>query len=745
MNPRRSARRLAAAVLALSTVTAVTATLVVAPAVPAAAAVTATTGTAAPLPVDAEIVSAGATGFLTSRREGGTGEEVLEWRGLADGSITLLTAGTVAYDSASDFAVTSDAAGGQVHVRDMRPGADWSAAFDLAREFRPGAQLTDAVGAHLFVTVPTDDGFWDLYELYTTAGAGGEVRKTKLTSRARGLVFTVAASDGDRVLILGANRLTENLSPRTYWRATATLGGGVAVDGEGARDLGEDAWSGSSGALTADHQAWTTRDANDDHQLVVASADGERRIPSGPSLGGAPLLAGILGRTVVYGATPHVEMPPDESFPLYGRDLDAAEGAPYRLLEDFSSVAHAPDGSLLARGRSAEAEGLFRISAGDGRPAVTQVAGTERGLDVKVVSHSVPTTIDLRTPGGPYPMRWSLNRGGVTVELTLTQLSSGRNLKVRVPRSGVPASDPYVFAWDGLIGGRPAPGGMYGWRVTATPLDGLGTPATASGQITVRQVPGPHDFDASGHPDVLARDTSGVLWRNDITGGYAPYQRYQVGPGWQAYQHIEAVGNIAGQPFGDVVAVDRSGVLWQYLGKGEHWVFSGRRQVGGGWQVYDKITGGSDLNGDGRADLVATDRTGVLWFYAGTGDVTKPFAPRVKVGGGWQVYNKITAVGDIAGATGGDLVARDKDGVLWLYRGNGRGGFVTRVKVGGGWQVFSDLVGVGDADQDGRPDLFATGRYGSALYLSLGSATRPFVRVDSGLYAGEAGKFNGVA
>ncbi|MCM1943765.1 VCBS repeat-containing protein [Streptomyces sp. G2] len=742
MNPRRSARRLAAAVLALSTVTAVTATLVVAPAAPATAAVTATAETAAPLPVSTEIISAGATGFLTSRQE--AGRTVLEWRGLADGSVTLLTAGTVAHDSTSDYAVTSDADGGKVYVRDMRPGADRSAAFDLAREFRPGALLTGAVGAHLFVTVPTDEGFHDLYELDAFPEAGGEARKTRLTTRARGLGFTVAASDGDRVLILGANRLTENLNPRAYWRATAALGGGAAVDGDGARDLGQDGWSGSTGALTADHQAWTTRDADDAYQLVVATSAGERRIPAGPSLG-RPLLAGILGQTVVYGAAPNVEMPPDEWFPLYGRDLDPAESSAYPLLEDFSSVTRAPDGSLLARGRSAGAEGLFRISAGGGRPVVTQVARTERGLDVKVVSSSVPTTIDLRTPGGPYPMRWNLNRGAVTVELTLTQLGSGRNLKVRVPRSGVLVSDPYVFEWDGLIGGRPAPGGMYSWRVTATPLDGLGTPATASGQITVRQVPGPHDFDASGHPDVLARDTSGVLWRNDITGGYAPYQRYQVGPGWQAYQHIEAVGNIAGQSFGDVVAVDRSGVLWQYLGKGEHWVFTGRKQVGDGWQVYDKITGGSDLNGDGRADLVATDRTGILWFYAGTGDVTRPFAPRVKVGGGWQVYNRITAVGDIAGATGGDLVARDKDGVLWLYQGNGRGGFVTRVKVGGGWQVFDELVGVGDIDQDGRPDLFATGRYGSAQYLSLGSATRPFARVDSGLYAGEAGKFNGVA
>ncbi|MFC9492065.1 FG-GAP-like repeat-containing protein, partial [Streptomyces hydrogenans] len=92
-----------------------------------------------------------------------------------------------------------------------------------------------------------------------------------------------------------------------------------------------------------------------------------------------------------------------------------------------------------------------------------------------------------------------------------------------------------------------------------------------------------------------------------------------------------------------------------------------------GWQVYDKITGGSDLNGDGRGDLLATDTSGVLWLYVSTGDTRTPFKPRVRIGGGWQTYDLLLAPGDIAGASGGDLLARDKDGVLWLYLGKGDG------------------------------------------------------------------------
>ncbi len=38
---------------------------------------------------------------------------------------------------------------------------------------------------------------------------------------------------------------------------------------------------------------------------------------------------------------------------------------------------------------------------------------------------------------------------------------------------------------------------------------------------------------------------------------------------------------------------------------------------------------------------MARDREGVLWFYAGTGDPSAPFAPPVRVGGGWNTYTML--------------------------------------------------------------------------------------------------------
>jgi hypothetical protein len=77
------------------------------------------------------------------------------------------------------------------------------------------------------------------------------------------------------------------------------------------------------------------------------------------------------------------------------------------------------------------------------------------------------------------------------------------------------------------------------------------------------------------------------------------------------------------------------------------------------------------------------------------------------VGGGWNVYDQIEIAGDVGGASHTDVVARDRSGVLWLYLGRGDGTFAARSRIGGGWNAYGDLVGTGDADRDGKPDLFA--------------------------------------
>ncbi|MFC9491423.1 FG-GAP repeat domain-containing protein, partial [Streptomyces hydrogenans] len=195
--------------------------------------------------------------------------------------------------------------------------------------------------------------------------------------------------------------------------------------------------------------------------------------------------------------------------------------------------------------------------------------------------------------------------------------------------------------------------------------------------------------------------------------------------GWNVYDRIVTTGNLAGASHSDLVARDKDGVLWLYQGTGTG--FTKRVQVGGGWQAYQQITSAADLTGDGRTDLLATDKSGVLWLYQGTGNASAPFAKRMRVGGGWQIYNDVAAVGNVAGAAAGDLVARDKDGVLWLYVGKGDGTFTARTRVGGGWQAYHHVSGFGDLDRDGYADLFGvTNRQEPYLYLGTGQRTTPF-------------------
>ncbi|MEU4259996.1 FG-GAP-like repeat-containing protein [Streptomyces fradiae] len=691
------------------------------------------------LPVGAEVVSAGETGHLTSRKDD-TGATVLEWRRTADGSVTPLGSGTVGHDSGSDTVVTGDG-GSVVHLRDMAPGADWSASFDLAAEFTAGAKLVGVIGRNLYVKVPTTADYHELWHLTEVDGAA---RKTKLSSGAYGMDYKVVASTGSRALLLGTNRVFSGAGFRThFWQATMTVGSDEVVDRTGVESIGP--WRATStGALTADYTA-RVEYPSAGPRIVVDGDRVHRDFPLDAGQADARV-AGILGDTLLYGVpgTADGQTPA----PLYARSVTDATAEPYRLLEHHSSVAHTPDGGLLVRGATADADGLFRVWVGDdGRPAATLVADTGRVKALAVTGSQVPATVDLERPGALAPMEWTLTRADAALDVTLTHTATGRT---RTERLAQPASGTrFAFTWDGLLDGASAPNGAYTWQVTATRADGSGAPATASGGFRVTREANPHDYNDNGSTDVLARDASGVLWRDDLLdwpseGGIETAQRASIGRGWQIYDRIEAAGDLAGGPVGDLVARDTSGVLWLYQGTGAG-NFTARTQIGKGWQIYATLTGGSDLTGDGRADLLATDTAGDLWLYRGTGSATAPFAARVRLGGGWQVYREITAVGDIAGGAAGDLVARDAAGVLWLYQGNGAGNFLARVRVGSGWNAFTHLVGAGDVDADGRPDLVAYGPNGTYVYRSTGSATAPFSRLTTTLYTGEGTAFDTIA
>ncbi|MFJ7128374.1 FG-GAP repeat domain-containing protein [Streptomyces sp. NPDC098101] len=614
--------------------------------------------------------------------------------------------------------------------------------WNMADPAAPGVHIDlDALdGGYLATLSPTSvlAQIWkadDTAELVVVTKSGATTTTRKMTG------LPTDATDFSASTVLGGSVLVRYAAgppeARTGHRALIDVAAGTATETYSSAKSG---YNEDSGHLTfsAAHVAWL--DQTDSNSIYVTSVDRKTGEEKKTFLGHETneWYYELVGDWLVYGA-----------YWAPAKALSLTSGETRDLGVMASESAPSADGSAVLRGsRDADGDGLFRVAAGpDGIPAVTKVAETGRvmpPLEIRQVHAS--GTADLDKTAGKVALGWTLSRADAYLDVTLTHTATGKEFTKRLtaPASGTRFS----FTWDGVIGGVDAPNGTYAVEAEATLLDGVGEPARQGWSMDVVRTADPHDYTNNGSTDILARDASGVLWRDDlrdrpVNGQVTSAQRAKIGGGWGIYKQIEAVGNVGGAAPGDVIAVDGSGVQWLYLAKGDG-TFAPRVQVGTGWQVYNKLTGGSDLDGDGRADLVATDGAGVLWFYKGTGNYAKPYAPRVKVGGGWQTYNHITAVGNIAGTAAGDMVARDTYGVLWLYQGNGRGGFSTRVKVGGGWGVFSQFVGAGDLDNDGRPDLIAYGAGGTYVYRSTGSSTAPFSRRTTSLYTGEGAKFNNV-
>ncbi|MEU5215386.1 VCBS repeat-containing protein [Streptomyces sp. NPDC020807] len=243
---------------------------------------------------------------------------------------------------------------------------------------------------------------------------------------------------------------------------------------------------------------------------------------------------------------------------------------------------------------------------------------------------------------------------------------------------------------------------------------------------------------------LVGRGTDGDLYAYEGTGKSSPLFQVlsQVGYSgdWNRYSAITRLGPLTVQSTGPgAVARDKYGVLWLYRASGDGGLFTGRSRIGGGWNVYNLLAGASDLTGDKKADLVARETsTGALYLYQGTGVTATPFKPRVRIGGGWSVYNAFVGGTDLTRDGKADLLARGKDGRLWLYVGTGSATrpFAPAQQVGTGYQTYNAMVSPGDLNSDGKADLVGRDSTGSLYFHpGSGSATRPFgtrVRVGGG-------------
>ncbi|MFI1203094.1 FG-GAP repeat domain-containing protein [Streptomyces sp. NPDC020883] len=181
------------------------------------------------------------------------------------------------------------------------------------------------------------------------------------------------------------------------------------------------------------------------------------------------------------------------------------------------------------------------------------------------------------------------------------------------------------------------------------------------------------------------------FWTFDGDLGYTDFasDARRIGGGWNIYDKVLSPGNLGGAKESDIMAVDKSGVMYVYLAHPDGKV-DPRIKIGAGWGAYTQIAGQGDLTGDGKPDIVARDASGVLWLYEGTGSYKAPFKPRKKIGAGWNTYNYLFSTGDVNRDGYADLLARATNGDLYLYKGTGnaRAPYAKPVKIGWGYNAY---------------------------------------------------------
>ena len=129
----------------------------------------------------------------------------------------------------------------------------------------------------------------------------------------------------------------------------------------------------------------------------------------------------------------------------------------------------------------------------------------------------------------------------------------------------------------------------------------------------------------------------------------------------------------------------------------------------------------SDFNRDGFTDLVARDSAGVLWLYPGNG--AGGFKARHQMGTGWNIMTALLTPGDVTGDGNADILGRNAAGILWLYPGNGASGLGVKRQIGSGWNIMSAITAVANLNGAGGPDLLARDSAGVLwLYPLSGNA-----------------------
>lgn len=238
---------------------------------------------------------------------------------------------------------------------------------------------------------------------------------------------------------------------------------------------------------------------------------------------------------------------------------------------------------------------------------------------------------------------------------------------------------------------------------------------------------------------------------------------FPSGSAWDRYEHSRyiRIGDVNGDGMADIVETTDSGVyVWLATGSSfkrpELWVPSHGIEVkrGHGWNADEHPTVMTDVDGDGRLDIVGFGDSGVDVSLASNGSLNDSSEPWVAANGYeveagyWHVDKHPRFVADVNGDGKADIVVFGDDGVYVSRSSNDSFkdqelcvAAYGHADEAGGWRVNKHLRLIGDVNGDGKADVVGFGNDGVYVSLSLGGSSfkPPELWVPAYGYSAEAG------
>lgn len=355
-----------------------------------------------------------------------------------------------------------------------------------------------------------------------------------------------------------------------------------------------------------------------------------------------------------------------------------------------------------------------QILVSGGQPAFTQFSASNGGYSV---AGSQPYLVAAADPYDAY--------GTWTTTITQAQIE---------------AKYPSIGIFTGLAVTRDGKGAYGGRTVTVTVQGTAGSTAVSAATFrstwglkstlwtstSVALPPKPplvtpqRDWNSDTVADLIGRAPDGKLWLYPGRGAGTWGGRVQIGNGWHVMGLMTQVYSFGGTRLPEIITTDpASGALRLYPGNGRGG-FGTPRVIGNGWSGFTALVGVHGWHASNVPGLLARDAAGTLWLYPGNG--RGGFAPRRLIGNGWNAIDVIAFGGDLTGDGRVDLLGREQaTGKLWIYPGNGTGGFYARRQLPGDWSGYDVILSGADWSRDGRYDIIAREAATGKLWLYPGN------------------------